>query len=239
MAAGNDQAPQQSEPLKGIFAIPRQVRLDVIGQLSVGLAHELRTPLTIIRNAAHVLRKSGSITSEDRDLVDMINREVRGIEAVISDLVEITHPAEPKRVEVDLEAVLKDAASEFAVRDGVSLKFDLLPSPFLVKCDHAQFRQVFRNLFKNAIQAMKCKGEINIVARVDGREMRIEINDTGPGIPVELRPHLFEPLGTLNKRASGLGLAFCNRIIEDHGGTISWLEEHQPGAAFRIKLPSA
>jgi len=222
-----------------ILAIPRQTRLDIIEQLSIGLAHELRTPLTIIRNAAHVLRKSSSLSSQDRDVVDMINRETRAMETVISTLIEITHPGEPRRVEVDLKAVVMDAASEFDVRDGVKWELDLVPQPFIIRCDLSQFRQVFRNIFKNAIQAMKCRGEIRIVARGDGKSVQIDVCDSGPGIPDALREHLFEPLGTLSKRASGLGLAFCNRVIQSHGGTISWLEDRRPGAAFQIKLPQA
>ncbi|MFZ5832797.1 MAG: sensor histidine kinase, partial [Planctomycetota bacterium] len=103
--------------------------------------------------------------------------------------------------------------------------------------DPAQFEQVLRNIFLNALQAMGSEGLIRISAARSPGHIDITIADTGPGVPEQVREKLFEPLVTTKSRGTGLGLAICRQIVERHQGTIDLLPQ-SPGATFRIRLPS-
>jgi len=96
------------------------------------------------------------------------------------------------------------------------------------------------NLMTNALQAMPAGGCLRARSRFVTDEMvEVLISDTGPGIPAEVRDHLFEPLFTTRPEGTGLGLALCREIVANHGGRIEWVRSEAPEAAFRVLLPVA
>ena len=101
-------------------------------------------------------------------------------------------------------------------------------------CDSKQLEVVFSNLITNAVQAIENNGEVNLRINEEPNEVIVEIEDSGPGIPKENIPKIFEPLFTTKPTGTGLGLVSCKNIIEQHGGTIS--VRNNP-TVFSVKLP--
>jgi signal transduction histidine kinase len=101
-------------------------------------------------------------------------------------------------------------------------------------------RQVFVNLFQNALQAMPHGGTLTIHTRYDvgPQEVIIDVCDTGPGVPREDCSHLFEPFFTTRTEGTGLGLALCREFVVQHGGRIEYVDSEAGGATFRVVLPT-
>jgi signal transduction histidine kinase len=117
------------------------------------------------------------------------------------------------------------------------LRTVLEPDPFPVSVDPDQLRQVLGNLLTNSVQAMDGKGQITIAGAGAGDYDVIRIQDGGPGISPEHRARAFEPLFSTKAKGTGLGLTICRQIIEQHGGTIEWVEADGAGATLQIRLP--
>ena len=139
-------------------------------------------------------------------------------------------------VGAEVDAIL--AIFAHRLRDGIELERNIEEG-----CEISGFRdrlaQVWMNLIDNAIQAMKGRGRLSVSVRAEGGRISIEVGDTGPGIPSEVAPMIFEPFFTTKKQGqgTGLGLAIAKRVVEDHGGSISWTSE--PGRTlFRVELPA-
>jgi signal transduction histidine kinase len=108
----------------------------------------------------------------------------------------------------------------------------------VIVADSEQLRIVFMNLLLNAAQAMECRGRITLSARADGHGCELVVQDTGPGMPDEVRERVFEPFFTTKTRGTGLGLPTVKRIVEAHHGTIA-IECPAPGGTrVRVTLPA-
>jgi signal transduction histidine kinase len=116
-------------------------------------------------------------------------------------------------------------------------KFD--PASSAVRADRDQLRQVFWNLFLNAVQAMGEQGELRVDTQSEGSAVQISVQDTGPGISPETLGRLFEPFYTTRAGGTGLGLAIVRRILEEHNGEIRVDSEPDVGACFTLTLPAA
>jgi two-component system sensor histidine kinase HydH len=143
----------------------------------------------------------------------------------------------------DLNEALEQALF-FIQRDrrrGVELKMELAADLPLIHIDREQIQQVFLNLALNALQAMGTEGILTIttgeVEGVHGRALAVRFADSGPGIPLERRAQIFEPLFTTRTDGTGLGLSTSKRIVERHGGTLTLESEVGVGSTFTVTLP--
>lgn len=215
----------------------RQTQLATIGQVSASIAHELRNPLGVIRNAVFLLRRKLKMPNEPwTKYLRIIEEETATADQIISDLMAMTRGKTPNKGLVSLEEIVNRARARCPTSDGVLWQFDYQSTPMLLHVDPGQIEQVLRNLFSNAIQAMKSKGTITLSASSDDGFDQVVLSDTGPGVPEEQREHIFEPLYTTKAKGTGLGLTICHQIITQHGGTLELLDEGQ-GATFCIRLP--
>ena len=229
----------------------RSERLAALGQLSAGLAHEIRNPLGVIKGSAEMLNKrlqaTDAVTSE---LAGYISSEVNRLNTIVSRFLDFARPHElelhsqeiPALVERALKAV-HDRWPEAKVE--VERQYgENLPG---VPVDRDLCEQVFTNLFLNAYEAMGTDGgklKVAIAAtESDGRRgVEVSVEDTGPGIPLELREQIFNPFFTTKKGGVGLGLSIVSKIVDDHRG---WIRIVGPpggagnGACFRVFLPLA
>jgi two-component system, NtrC family, nitrogen regulation sensor histidine kinase GlnL len=231
-------------------ATRRAERLAALDAVAAGLAHEIRNPLGGIKGAAQLLK--GSV--DEPELVqctDMIIREVERLVGLVDQLRDLGSPP-PLRLEpVNIHRILKDVvdlqrqAPEWG-RTILVTEFD--PSLPPIHADPAQLHQVFLNLVKNALESMKGQGTIAIATRMDAgyrvrrrggdeRILVVTVADNGPGVPEPDRARLFAPFFSTKARGSGLGLALCQRIVVQHGGTIVHETPDAGGARFRITLP--
>ena len=222
----------ESEQLK------RAVRIEVLRQISSGLAHELRNPLGVVRNAAYLLRRRLSKSDVKPDLLDMIDEEIRSADATLSGLSEAIRARDPECNSVDLRAVARDALDRLAARSSIQGEMQFAPELSSVWCDARQLQQVFDALLQNAGEAMPGGGRVEIVGRRLNDFYVVEIRDSGPGIPPELVGEAFEPLVTTKRGRTGLGLPRCRQILIRHGGQIEAIGRPEGGTTIRLTLPA-
>jgi two-component system sensor histidine kinase HydH len=231
----------------------RSERLAALGQLSAGLAHEIRNPLAVIKGSAETLNKKlASADSLSGELAGYISSEVNRVDALVSRFLDFARPSQlelrPQEVAPLIQHALKAARDRWPDAP-VELETELTGKLPLVRADAALCEQVFTNLALNAYEAMGTEGGMLRVsakavdsARQGGNKQHgviIEFQDTGPGVPPELREQIFNPFFTTKKTGVGLGLSIVSKIVDDHRGWISVVNGAGIGACFRLFLPAA
>jgi signal transduction histidine kinase len=215
-----------------------QTRLATIGQVSASIAHELRNPLGAVRNAAYYLnQRFGSLDEKLREYLEIIDNEISVSDRIINNLMGMARGAVLQKASVGIHDLMREVAGIVQLPRGVSMVFSPEARSKRVWADPIQLRQILTNLVMNSVQALEGNGRIDVDAISAGEYDAIVIRDNGPGIPVQQRSHLFEPLFTTKAKGTGLGLALCRQIVRQHGGELEYVDEVDQGAAFRIRLP--
>jgi signal transduction histidine kinase len=205
----------------------RAERLSSFGALASGVAHEIKNPLVAIRTFAELLPERYLDLDFREDFSKVVITEIARIDDLVGRLRGLAAPASAPVAAVDIREVIDDIllllrAQIEQTRTVVRFAFE--DSAPLVAVHHSQLKQLFLNLFLNAIEAMGVEGVLTIAITrraVNGAEtVRVEVSDTGPGIPESLRATVFEPFFTTKPKGSGLGLAICRGIVDAHRGTI-------------------
>jgi len=224
----------------------RSERLAALGQLSAGLAHELRNPLAVIKGSAETLmRKVANSDPIATEMASYISSEVNRMNSLVTRFLDFARPHKlemrPEQIPPLIEQALKAARDRWPdAKVEVERRFTAdLP---LVSLDIDLMERVFANLALNAYEAMGAGGGKLRVAAVpisDGeRGVEITFQDTGPGIPPELREQIFNPFFTTKETGVGLGLSIVSKIVDDHRGSIRVTSEPGKGACFTVFLPA-
>ena len=214
-----------------------QERLAALGELSAVVAHEVRNPLAAIFNSVGSLRRMLEPTGDAELLLGVIDEEADRLNRTVGDLLDFARPAQPSLRPEALDRLVEETLSVALAREGgIQVTRDYAPVP-PVPLDARQVRQALLNLVVNAVQAMPRGGRLHVRSRVDGGYARLEIGDSGPGIPSEMRKKVFEPFFTTKATGTGLGLAVVRRIVESHGGTVEALDAPGAGALFALRFP--
>jgi two-component system sensor kinase FixL len=215
-------------------------RLAAVGNTVTHIAHEIKNPLLIIGGFARQLLKVPGLDDKARHKLAIMAEEVSHLEEMVAEMREfVRRPSVQKRPGQLGEALRKaldlfqDTLAENHIEARLVEKTPLPPVPF----DANQLHQVLINLIKNALEAMPEGGKITISSRVRGTNAEISIADTGEGMTPEVAANIFQPYFTTKETGTGLGLANCQSIIQEHGGSI--LVESRPGrgTTFTILLP--
>lgn len=216
-------------------------RFTLLGEMSAGIAHELRNPMGAISGFAKLLSKSLEENDERRSLAYAIEKEIEGMNRVISELLNFTRPADLNLSEIDLNSLIEDSLRTLTLNNiEVTLNLDPIPR---IMADEVLLRQAFINLFQNAIEAMPEGGKLKIVTslklQVQSQNLWVEIqvSDTGMGISKDNLKKIFHPFFTTKDRGTGLGLPLVQKIILYHGGSIGVESIEGRGTTFRIDLP--
>lgn len=225
----------------------RSERLAALGQLSAGLAHEIRNPLGVIKGSAETLsRKLENSNPLASELAGYISSEVNRASALVTRFLDF---ARPLRTETRLQPVteLIDQALQ-SVGDQwkgspVVVEREYQKDLPLVPLDENLCEQAFLNLVQNAYEAMgSAGGTFRVeasVARSNGRNgVQVRLQDTGPGVPAEMREQIFNPFVTTKKTGVGLGLSIVSKIVDEHHGTIRLENSDGQGACFVIFFPA-
>lgn len=212
------------------------------------VAHEIKNPLTPIQLSAERIIKN--FKKKEKKYDEVINEgaktiveEARTIKALVDEFSNFARMPTIQLQSADIHEILDQTISLFK---GIftKIEFDVLFSPDIpspIQVDPEQMKRVFINLIDNSIDAMNKKGKIDIHTSFDkqNHRVRIEITDSGPGIPENEKERLFLPYFSTKKKGTGLGLAIVNQVINEHGGSID-VENNQPqGAKFIIQIPAS
>ena len=218
-------------------------KLAALGQLSATIAHEVRNPLAVIRSAAQSLGESvAGRDPEGERACRFITAEIDRLTSVVGSLLAFARPLrlELKPVAVDelFDGALQLAAPDLT-REQVQVARPVPTAPLRVRADVDLVRQVLVGLLVNAVEAVGQHGAITLDARDDDGVVAIEVADSGPGVPPELRTRIFEPFFTTRAKGTGLGLPIARQIVEAHGGKLEVGERRGGGARFVVRLPAA
>ncbi len=216
-------------------------RFALLGEMSAGIAHELRNPMGAIAGFSKLLSKKLDNGDERKPIADAIEKEINGMNRVINELLNFTKPTDLNLSKVDLKPLIEDSLSSIQLN---SVKYNLISGKIpAIDADDVLLKQVFINLFQNAIDAMPEGGELKIVLNIKPQtetqrpEAEIEISDTGSGIPEDRLKKIFHPFFTTKKNGTGLGLSLVQKIILYHGGKVEVESKKGKGTTFRIGLP--
>lgn len=228
-------------------------KMEALGQLISGVAHELNNPLSAIIAFAQLLRTDERLPADLVHDADLLVQEADRTRRIVQNLLDFARQRTPDRQHAQLAPLLERTLElhAYALRAGrieirLLLPTDLPP----VWVDAAQVQQVLLNLTLNAIQAIRAErpnGTITISARSDagsqfsGPVVRLRVEDDGPGVAEDVRPHLFEPFFTTKDvgQGTGLGLSVSYGIVTTHGGRLWFEPSAAGGAAFIVELPTA
>ncbi|HPG24060.1 MAG TPA: ATP-binding protein [Myxococcota bacterium] len=229
-------------------------KLKSLGQLVAGVAHELNNPIGFVHANLQLLdefiaklatiQEQGGDPTQVRDAISkLLKRSREGTERVkqiVQDLRTFsrTDQAELQSAQLTDEIDRTLALMEPRFKNGIEVVRDYRPLPE-VRCFPGQLNQVFLNLLMNACDVLEDGGTITIRTRPLADGVRIEFEDSGPGIPPEIASRIFDPFFTTKEvgKGTGLGLSLSHGIIERHGGRIQLVSEPGHGALFRIELP--
>jgi len=224
-------------------------RLAALGEMAAGLAHEIRNPLGAIKGAAQCLDPPAR-PGEEGEFLDVIVEEVNRLNGVVSEFLDYARPLKQSFGTVDINEVVARTVRliQNELPPALTLSVDLAATLPPVEGEPEQLKQVLINLVQNGIQAFGGRGGV-IRVRTRGPEplpdlrggadfVEIEVTDDGPGIPSEQQPHIFVPFYTTKQKGTGLGLAICQRIVKNHGGSISVTSRVGEGTTFVVRLPA-
>jgi two-component system nitrogen regulation sensor histidine kinase NtrY len=208
------------------------------------IAHEIKNPLTPIQLAAQRLRKKFQEGAPDlsevvRDATETVEREVGALKSLVDEFSRFARMPDPAPRPVDFRAIIDAVLALYRGVQGVRWEVETSRDLGFVCVDGEQMRRALINLIDNALTAMGGSGTVRVTARgyAGPGSLRVEVADTGPGIPPGDRDRLFLPNFSTKRRGTGLGLAIVHRVVTDHGGSIR-VEDNRPrGARFVIEIP--
>jgi two-component system NtrC family sensor kinase len=216
-------------------------KMAAVGRLAASLAHEINNPLQAIQNSLHLALHKGLEGDRRRQYLEMVQQEVGRLVQIVRRMLDFYRPASAMKalsinrpVENAL-AIANKRLEQSQVEVMVRLE-ENLPS---VRGVENQLVQVFLNLILNAMEAMPEGGSLWVATahHAEREQVVVAFRDSGPGIPPEIREHLFEPFHTSKSSGTGLGLAISYGIVERHGGVIDVESPPEGGTTFIVRIP--
>ncbi len=223
---------------------PTQESLALLGSLAGGLAHEIKNPLSTMTITLGLLREDLESGRGDGEKalrrVKVLEREVARLEDILAGFLQYAgrHRLEPRPT--DLNAVVAevlDFVTPLAQQKRVEVRHHLSPDVPHLLLDRDRVKQALLNLVLNAQEAMAGRGELLVQTSVRGGAVRVDVTDTGPGIPPEALPRIWEAYWSSKRTGTGLGLPIARRIVEEHGGVIQVFTEVGKGTRFTLWFP--
>jgi len=216
----------------------RSEKLSVVGQLAAGVAHEIRNPLTALKGFTQLLYKGAD---RNHRYYEMMLTELERINYIVGEFVLLSKPNQWQtivpccmyRMIGDIVPIMESQA----IITNVRIQVDQGANIPDVQCDVNQIKQVLINLMKNGIEAMPDGGKLQVRSSYDTGYVVIEVEDQGGGIPQEVIKRLGEPFYTTKQSGTGLGLTVCFKIIQAHGGSLTFTSIPNQGTIARVKLP--
>lgn len=212
-------------------------KLSSLGRLSTVIAHEVRNPLMIIKSALHALTDPQATRHDVRAAADDIEGEVARLNRIVTDVLDFARPIAFELAAVDINEVAAEAAKAVAA-GGAAIRLLLDPRVPPIVTDAERLRQTMINVLANAQDAGGTAGTVTLSTAPSEGGAVIAISDTGPGIPLEALPRIFDPYFTTKRTGTGIGLAIARNIVDGLGGRIAAESEAGAGTRITIVLPA-
>ena len=218
-------------------------KLATIGQMAAGIAHELNTPLTYIMGNLELLH-THPLTDAQKEMLSSVARGAERLKSLAQSLLAFSRPSQEELLPVAPNDVIErslEMCHYQVLKGGVHLEKELAPSLPSILGVSNQLEMALINLVVNAIHAMAGSGLLKVTSSLRGDDVEITVADSGPGIPEEIQPTIFEPFVTTKPegRGTGLGLSTVLMVVERHKGKIDFTSGPGAGTTFRISLPAA
>ncbi len=220
-------------------------RLLTIGQTAGMVGHDIRNPLQSIVSSMYLIKDDLDKVPESEERqdalaeADAILEQINYVDKIVSDLQDYARPLKLETVEVDLKCLVTSALSTLIVPDNIEAFAHFDENLPRLRIDPMLLKRVLLNLATNAIQAMPEGGKLTIHAsQKRAGTITIAVEDTGVGIPEEVKSKVFMPLFTTKSKGQGFGLAVVKRLVETQGGTISFESREGGGTKFTVELPT-
>jgi signal transduction histidine kinase len=221
----------------------RSDRLASLGSLTAGLAHEIRNPLSTVKTFLDLFPQRYKDKEFRIDFLKLTSSELERITNLVSGLVTFARPKRPKFHKANINLVLEEVVNLITVearKRDIALDTDIhetLEATF----DADQMKQVFLNIFLNAIDAISAHGRISITSRSIRKNgvdhAQVEIADTGKGISRKIVESIFDPFFTTKEKGAGLGLSISHQIVQEHHGIIEVESQPKKGTTFFVNIP--
>ncbi|MBV9611381.1 MAG: HAMP domain-containing histidine kinase [Acidobacteriaceae bacterium] len=216
----------------------RQEQINTIGRLGSSLVHDLRNPLAAIYGGAEMLVDGHLPADQTRRIARNIYRASHRVQELLRDLLNVSR-GEPRNLEVcHLRDIVEAGAEPLeALSPQLRIRIGIQPETE-VFVDRTRVERVFTNLLSNAADAMPEGGEVFVYPRENEATLDVFVEDTGPGVPPDIRDQLFRPFLSAGKRTGlGLGLTMSRQTMLDNGGDLELVQTSGSGACFRVRFP--
>jgi signal transduction histidine kinase len=216
-------------------------RLAALGRMAATVAHEIKNPLSAIKSIAQVMREDESLRNEyERDL-GLIVGETDRLSQSVTQLLSFARKESPAGQPLSVDELVRSVADLFranASEQGIVLACEIRVQAELAGRSVAALRDALSNLLLNALQATPQGGKVELIAAAANGDLVISVQDSGSGVPADLRERIWEPFFTTRQRGTGLGLAIVRKRVQEVGGSASLETGHNGrGALFQLRLP--
>jgi len=219
----------------------RAESLAAVGKAVSEIAHDMKTPLMAIGGFANQVSKELEQNDPNQTKLGIVIQETARLESMVKEMLDFGKPLQLKPSEIDFNELVLESikvAQPMAKKNGVKLETDLEPSLPSVLLDATRVNQVILNLMTNAVQASPTGEHVLVRSRMEGPWVILEVIDYGCGIIKENHESIFHPFFSTKDGGTGLGLGIVKKIVESHGGDISFRPNRDRGVTFTVKLPT-
>jgi signal transduction histidine kinase len=214
--------------------------LTSMGRALAAVAHDLKTPLIAIGGYTRLVQKKLGRDDSSYEKLGVVINETARLEAMVKDMLDFSRPLRIERSKVDLNEIVKESVTiveETTKIKDVKVETRLSNGLPAVSIDALRMKQVFLNLFLNAIEASPEREIVTVKTCLEDGYVRIDIADNGCGIPPEETDKIFTPFFTKKKGGTGLGLPIAKKIVQAHKGSLEVFNGTGNGATFKVTIP--
>ena len=235
---------EDAEPTTSVGMAPELEKLVGLGGRAAVVAHEIRHPLGALFNAVSLIKSTPQLPETLLPLLNVLEEETQRLERLTANILGFMRPPDSKTISQPLLPVVEKALASALRLNGtnkVLVHRDFESHLPYVRLDEPGMLLALENLLRNSLEAMSGKGDLYLEVKLDGDEhVTIALEDSGPGIPDDVKQRVFAPFVTTRRSGVGLGMSIVQHVIQqNHGGTIALVDPKKGGARWLIRLPLA